>query len=136
LHRASADLLEGADVPARMMQAGAVGAREGDHVMVAAVDAVHEGDVAARPVGEAGAKKTAVEGDSLLDIRGEQEDVGEATRPRRYGLRAEGGVARAIGRGGHLRADFLVRRALFGDPDLEQSTFMVMEPHAVALEAG
>src|SRR3984885_12393960 len=45
--RASPDFVDRADVPAEMMMAGSIGARERDHVMIAAMDAVKESDVIA-----------------------------------------------------------------------------------------
>ena len=63
LHGAETDLLHGADIPAAVMQAGAARACERDHVMVAAVRAVHEGDIAFRRVGEAQAQHIAVKTD-------------------------------------------------------------------------
>ena len=63
LHGAEPDLLHGADIPTAMMQAGAAGARERDQVMVAAMRAVHEGDIAFRRVGEAQAQHIAVKAD-------------------------------------------------------------------------
>ncbi len=46
LHRAKPDILNGADVPAAVVKAGAGGAAKGDEVVIAAVHAVHEGDIA------------------------------------------------------------------------------------------
>ena len=50
---ADADVVDRADVPEQMMQAGAVRLHERDHVMVAAVDAVHERDQIAGAVATA-----------------------------------------------------------------------------------
>ena len=42
--RTQTDIVDRRDVPAQMMQARTFGLHEGDHVMVASVDAVHERD--------------------------------------------------------------------------------------------
>jgi hypothetical protein len=76
-----------------MMQAGAGGARECDHVMVAAVRAVHEGDIAFRRVGEAQAQHVAVKTDRAADIGGVERKMCEAARPRRRRVAA---IARAL----------------------------------------
>src|SRR6476659_9299292 len=55
-----------------VMQAGAARACERDHVMVAAVRAVHEGDIAFRRVGEAQAQHIAVKTDRAADVGGVQ----------------------------------------------------------------
>ena len=76
-----------------MMQAGAAGARECDHVMVAAVRAVHEGDIAFRRVGEAQAQHVAVKSDRAADIGGVERKMCEPARPRRRRVAA---IARAL----------------------------------------
>ena len=47
-------------------------------MMVAAVDAVQEGDAVAGPVGEAQAQRARIELNRLLDVAGEQKDMREA----------------------------------------------------------
>src|SRR6185312_4728347 len=49
---AGADLVDRAHVPAEMMVAGGVGTREGDHVMIAAVNAVQESNIVAGMIGQ------------------------------------------------------------------------------------
>jgi hypothetical protein len=44
MHRAAADLVDGAHVPAQMMQSRRARFDEGDHVMIAAVYPVQKGD--------------------------------------------------------------------------------------------
>ena len=59
------------------MKAGGVRMGEGDHVMVAPVDAMQKGDAPAGMVGEAHAEDAGVEVDRLRHVPGEQEDVRE-----------------------------------------------------------
>ena len=74
---AAADVVDGADVPAQMMKAGRAGCDEGDHMMIAAVNPVQEGDAVAGPVGEAQAERARVELNRLLHVAREQEHMGE-----------------------------------------------------------
>ena len=51
VHGAYPDLIDRADVPAEMMVAGRLRAGKGNHVVIAAMDAVQERDIVARFVG-------------------------------------------------------------------------------------
>src|SRR5580693_9917060 len=75
MHGAAADVVDGAHVPAQMMQAGRARFDEGDHMVIAAVNAVQESDAVAGPVGEAQAERSCIELDRLLDVAGEEEDM-------------------------------------------------------------
>jgi hypothetical protein len=87
LHRAEADLVDTADIPAAMMQAGRIRIREGEDVMIAAVHAVHECD-GIRTVREAKPEIAAVEFDRPVHIRREHQHVRQAARPYRRRVRA------------------------------------------------
>src|SRR5579863_7701308 len=82
MHGACADLIHRANIPTEMMVARSVRARECDHVMVAAMDAVHECNIVAGMVGQAHAKSPRIEFDSLTHIAGEHEDVRKTTWSR------------------------------------------------------
>ena len=55
------DLVERRDVPARVMQSGAVRLGEGDQVMVAGMRAVQEGDDVAGVIGQAQPQRVRIE---------------------------------------------------------------------------
>ena len=74
---AGADLVDAADVPTEMMMAGRVGAREGDHVMVAAVDAVQERDVVAGMIRQPHPEDARVKFDALAHVAREDQHVRE-----------------------------------------------------------
>src|SRR6185312_21856 len=76
MHGASPDLVDRAHVPAQVMQPRRVRVGEGDHVMIAAVNAVQKRDPVAGPVGEAQAEHAGIELDRALDVAAEQEDMG------------------------------------------------------------
>src|SRR6185312_434498 len=97
-------------VPAEMMVAGGVRTREGDHVMIAAVNAVQESNIVAGMIGQPHPEHASVELDRLADIGGEHQHMRQAPRPRpRHGA-AEG--RSALTSYGLLVAEagFLVRR--------------------------
>src|SRR3984957_16632823 len=75
---APTDVVDRAHVPAQMMQARRARCDEGDHMMVAAVDAVQKGDAVAGPVGKAQPQRPRIELNRLLDVAREQEDMREA----------------------------------------------------------
>ena len=66
--RADADVVDRADVPAEMMQARPVRLHEGDHVVIAAVDAVHEGDEIAGAIRQPQTEHVAVEIDRPRNV--------------------------------------------------------------------
>jgi hypothetical protein len=63
------------------MMARSVRARKGDHVMIAAVDAVQEGDIVAGMIGQPHAEHAGIELDRLADIGGEHQHMRQAPRP-------------------------------------------------------
>src|SRR5277367_4959224 len=79
MHGAAADVVDRAHVPAQMMQARRARCDERDHMMIAAVNAVQEGDAVAGPVGEAQAERAGIELNRLLDVAREQEHMGETS---------------------------------------------------------
>src|SRR5208337_5638876 len=76
--RADADLVDAADVPAQMVEAGRIRFRERHHVMVAAVDAVEEGDAVPRMVGDPHPEYSCIEVHRLAHVAGEHEHMGES----------------------------------------------------------
>src|SRR5260370_16786109 len=81
LHGAKPDLLNRSDIPAQMMQSRCIGADERDHVMIAAVNAMHECDHVAGAVRQAQSEYVPVEIDGLRNIAREDEDVPQSPRP-------------------------------------------------------
>src|SRR5580692_6087952 len=78
MHGAAADVVDRAHVPAQMMQSRRARFDEGDHMMIAAVNPVQEGDAFAGPVGEAQPKRARIELNRLLNVAGEEEDMCQA----------------------------------------------------------
>ncbi len=106
VHGARADLVDAADIPAEVMRAGRIGAREGDHVMIAAVNAVQKGDVVSGVVGEAQSDDARIEFDRLRNVGREHEDMREAARIGALHRAAERGPALAGPRGDRPRICF------------------------------
>src|SRR5271169_1338324 len=72
-----ADVIDRAHVPAQMVKAGRVRFDEGDHMMIAAVNPMQEGDAVAGPVGEAQAQRAGIELNRPLDVARKQEHMRE-----------------------------------------------------------
>src|SRR5258708_39291166 len=79
MHGAATDVVDRTHVPAQMMEARRVRFDEGDHMMIAAVNPVQEGDAVAGPVGEAQAEGAGVKLNRLFDVASEEEDMRQAT---------------------------------------------------------
>jgi hypothetical protein len=112
-----------------MMQSGSVRLREREHVVVAAVRAVHERDDLTRVIRKAQAKHVAVERHRAHDIRREHEDVRQVTRVGGRGLRARGRRRFAV----HALARRIapaIGRDLVGAHDLDRDAFGIGDPHA------
>jgi hypothetical protein len=117
-----------------VVQPGPFRFHEGEHVVVAAVDAVHEGDHVARAIGEAKPQHAAVELDGLRDVAGEDQHMGEPARLHMGDLAAarragDAGTGRRIVEGG-----FFVRRGLLGDRDLDRRAVGVAQPDTVRFD--
>src|SRR5215211_3518142 len=84
---AEPDVVDRAYVPAAMMESRRVGLSERKQVMVAAVNAVHEGDEI-RAVGQAQAERLGVKVERATDVRREAQDMREPSRPHDPGLAA------------------------------------------------
>ena len=78
--RADSNVVDRADIPAAMVQARTLGLHECDHVMVATVDAMHEGNEIAGSVRQAKPEHVVIERDRLRDILGESQDMCEPAR--------------------------------------------------------
>ena len=63
LHSAEPDLVNAANVPAQVVQTAGGRFGECQHVMIAAMDAVHKGDAVAGSVGQSQPKNVAIESD-------------------------------------------------------------------------
>ena len=135
MHGAAADVVDGAHVPAQMMQARRARFDEGDHMMIAAVNAVQEGDAVARPVGQAQAKRARIELNGLLDVAGEQEDVRQAPGRDARDLRAERRAAFARLAGDVRKLGLLVGRRFRRDLDLDQIAVVIVKPQAIRFDA-
>ena len=64
-HRAEADIIHAGNIPAAMVKARRDGFHQGQKVMVAAVDPVHEGDEIGSTIGKPKTKRTLIEFDRL-----------------------------------------------------------------------
>lgn len=80
LHGSETDLIDRCDVPAQMMQAWPARLRERYHVMVAAMNTVHESDSVARSIGETEANNIVIKRDSSTNIARKHKDMGKSTR--------------------------------------------------------
>src|SRR5271157_5041322 len=136
MHRADADLVDAADVPAQMMEAGRVRFREGDHVMIAAVDAVQEGDAVARMVGKAKSEDAGVEVDRSPHVPGEHQDVREPARKGAIDVAPEGRAPRAGPDRRQRERALIARRGFWRDRDLDEIAVVVAEPEPVRVDAG
>ena len=100
-----------------MMEAGRVRMGEGDHVMVAAVDAVQKGDAVAGMVGEAHAERRAYRSRSPSSTSRVKRRTCERRRGQVRGAAARPGAPRAFGPVAvKAKARFLVRRRLSRRP--------------------
>ena len=133
-HGAEADIVNAGDVPAAMVEAGRRRFHQRQHVMVAAVNAVHEGDEVRRAIRQAQAERALVELDRLEHVAGEDQHVRQTARPHRRRLGAHGGAGLAGGNRHPLAVRFLVGRHFRRHLDFHQHAFVVAKPEAVALE--
>ena len=135
MHGAAADVVDRAHVPAQMMQARRARFDEGDHMMIAAVNAVQEGDAVAGPVGEAQAERSRIELNRLLDVAREQEDMRQAPGrdARNVAPERRAALARADGDLGEIR--LLVGRGFRRDLDFDQVAVVIVKPEAVRFDA-
>jgi len=83
LHRAQAHLIDGVHIPTDMVKSGRRRFGERQHVMIAAVDAVHERDELPAAVREPEAKHFLVEAYGPIDVGSEHQHVRYAPRPNR-----------------------------------------------------
>src|ERR1700722_2666967 len=79
MHGAATDVVDRTHVPAQMMQSRCARFDEGDHMMIAAMNSVQEGDAVAGPVGKAQTQRARIELNRLLDVAGEEEDMRQTT---------------------------------------------------------
>ena len=104
--------------------------------MVAAVDAVHEGDQIAGAVRQPHAQHVAIERDRLRDVPGEQQNMREPARLHSAapccGSARSGGRAR---RRPCVNLRLLVGRAFLGHADFDERAVRIAEPQPVGLEA-
>ena len=70
------------------MEAGRARFHQRQQMMIAAVDAVHEGDDVGRFVGQAQAERPLIEFDRLFDVAREDQHMRQAARPHRRRLLA------------------------------------------------
>ena len=81
VHGAGADLVDRSNIPAEVMMARRIRACEGDHVMITAMNAVHERDIVAGIVGDAHAEHPRIKFDRFRHVGGEHKDVRETPGP-------------------------------------------------------
>ena len=102
--------------------------------MIAAMDAVHEGNALARRIRHPQPENPVIELDRLGNVAGEDQHMRHAAGPnnRRVGI---GDGAPLVGRDRNI-ADrgFLVRRGFFRDADFDQVPVLIVKPEPVAFE--
>ena len=105
--------------------------------MIAAVNAMHEGDHVAGAVGEPQPQHLAVELDRLRDVAREQQHVREPARLH-HGLACSSSARRATpgAEDRFSKRRLLVRRAFLGDANLDRRAVGIAKPDAVRLRAG
>src|SRR6185312_8467900 len=108
---------------------------EGDHMVIAAVNPVQEGDAVAGPVGKAQAQRTRIELNRLLDVAGEEEDMRQAPRPDAGNLAPERRPALARSARNVGEGRFRVGRGFGRDFDLNEIAVVIVEPQAVRFDA-
>ena len=134
MHRACPNLVDAAHVPAEMVMAWSVRARESHHMVVAAMDSVQESDVVAGMIRKSEPKNAGVKLDRLRHVRREHQDMSEPARIGAFQRTPEGRAALPrAGRDGREDA-LLVRRGLRLDGDLDQIAVVVVEPNAVRID--
>ena len=134
MHGAEADVVDAAHVPAQVVHAGRARLAERDHVVIAAVDAVHEGDALAGVVGKPQPKHLRIEVDGLHHVGGEDEHMREPARMGAFDGAAVRRPALERRRGPLDERALLVRRGLRRDRDLDQVAVMVMDPDPVRVD--
>jgi hypothetical protein len=134
-HRAEADIIHTRDIPAAMMKARRGGFHQGQKVMVAAVDSVHEGNEVGGTIGKPKTKRTLVELDRLGNVTGKDQDVREPARTHRGSFLSRGCAGGSCEDGDPLAVRFPVGRHLAPDFHFDQHAFMVAEPETIAFEA-
>src|SRR6185369_11227259 len=80
LHCAKTYFIHRPDVPTAMVQTGSTRFGKGDHVMVAAVDAMHKGDAISGAIREPEPQYFLIERDRFADIHGKHKNVREPAR--------------------------------------------------------
>ena len=97
-------------------------------MMIAAVNAVQEGDAVAGPVGEAQAERARIELNRFLDVAGEQEDMRQAPGrdARDVAPERRAALARTDRDLGELR--LLIGRRFRRDLDLDQVAVVIVKP--------
>ena len=135
MHGAAADVVDGAHVPAQMMQSRRARFDEGDHMMIAAVNPVQEGDAVAGPVGEAQTQRARIELNRLLDVAREQEDMRQAPGRDARNVAPERRAALAWAAGDLREIRLLVGRGFRRDLDFDQVAVVIVKPEAVRFDA-
>ena len=135
MHGAEADLIDAAHVPAQVVHAGPARLAERNHVVIAAVHAVHERDAFAGMVGKPEPKHLRIEFDGLHHVRGEHQHMRE---PAGMGAFDGAAVRRAAMERRRGRLDeraLLVGRRLRRDRDFDRVAVVVVDPDPVRLDA-
>ena len=125
-----------ADVPTAMVEAGRRRLHQRQHVMIAAVDAVQEGDAVGGAIGQAQAQRTLVEGGRGLDVAREDQHMRQPARPHRRRFLPRGGAGYAARRRRPYAFALAIGRHFARDLHLDQHAFGIAKPETVAFEAG
>ena len=82
-HRAETDVIHAGNIPAAMVETRRAGLHQGQKVMVAAVNPMHEGNNVGGTIGKPKTKRTLVKFDRLADVTGKDQNVREPARAHR-----------------------------------------------------
>src|SRR5690242_8490678 len=134
MHGAAPDVVDRAHVPAQVMESRRGRLDEGDHVMVAAVDAVQKRDAVARPVGKAQAERSRIELNRAPDVAGEEQDMRKAPRRDALNVSTEWRAAHAGARRDLRELRLLVWRGFRRDLDLHEVPIVIVKPEAVRID--
>src|ERR1700678_875182 len=135
MHGAAADVVDRAYIPAQMMQSRRARFDEGDHVMIAAVNPVQEGDAVAGPIGEAQTQRARIELNRLLDVSREHEHMRQATGHDTRDLAPERRAAHAWAAGDLCKIGLLAGRGFRRDLDFDEVAVVIVEPKPVRFDA-
>ena len=134
VHGADADFGDRADVPAVVVVPRRARFREGDHVVIAPMHAVHESDNVAGAIRETKAENARIKIDGSGNVGGEQQRVRQSTGARSGRRAAIWRAALTAGRRHNAEARFFIRRGLCRDPGFHQISVLIVKPDIAGLK--